>query len=103
MNLLEKYFTAMASVPHDKLSHAASAMVGFLLFGAVTQFLGVRYPMEAALAIMLLIGAAKEAYDYLYNKLVKPVHGVEWLDFAATGIGAATGYACSQLHLLGVL
>lgn len=100
--MLEALFKRLAAVPHDKLAHAAYAVPGFVLCALVLSLLGVRlHVAEWAVFSMLVIAAAKEAYDWLYNQHVRAVvHGVELADFMATAIGAGCAYACALVARL---
>jgi hypothetical protein len=79
-------------IPKDKVMHfivgAAIASVALLAWGAASA-LGLApitgAPAAAALAATVA-GVVKEGCDYLDNKIVLRMHGVEWLDAVATAL-----------------
>jgi len=68
----------------DKLLHF---LVGYCL--AATFY----YSPITALACVVVVGASKEAYDFLANKYFGTTHGVELMDFLATIVGGVAGVA----------
>ena len=75
----------MISLPQDKANH--------FFYGAVIASVLSLYSPVIALIAVIIIAAAKELNDYLGNqKLIKrgsaPIHGVEFLDFVFTVLGA---------------
>ena len=91
-------------IPKDKLMHM---LVGFAvaLFALVIWTIAAAAglaplsgaPAAAALAA-LVAGITKEGADYLDNKLVPAMHGVEWLDAAATALpGVVLGFVAHVL------
>jgi hypothetical protein len=102
VRILEVVFTRLASVPQDKLAHAAYAVPGYLFLYVALRLLDMtEHVAESALALMVLVAALKELYDWVSNKLARAaVHGVELFDFLATTIGAASAYACTWVARL---
>lgn len=86
-------------VPKDKLMHLAGGIACTLLTFGVWSLvtlvpLFAAHPVAAALSVAgITLGAVKEALDRLDNLIMyhmgaADMHGVEWMDFIATSIGA---------------
>lgn len=82
-------------IPQDKLKHFAAGAAVALLALAVWALLGHKGYVRmhdagfAAVLCAAVAGAIKEAADWMDNKIVPGMHGVEWGDFFATAAGAA--------------
>lgn len=81
-------------IAQDKLKHiiagAATALVALAAWGVLAAFGFVQFA-DAPWAILIaasVSGATKEVADYLGNKMIPGMHGVEWMDFLATAAGA---------------
>lgn len=90
-------------IQQDKIKHfaaGAAVSVGALAVWALGASFGVvRFsdvvfvaPIAAAVA-----GATKEAADWMDNKIVPGMHGVEWADVIATAAGAVPVIAAVSL------
>ncbi len=69
-------------IPLDKLLHF---LVGFCIAATLA------FSPVAAIVCAVIIGAAKEGYDYISVKYLKGSHEVSYLDFLATAIGGVAG------------
>lgn len=99
--MLEALFNRLAAVPHDKLAHAAYAVPVYAACAALLSLAGVQQHLaECAALAMLALAAGKELYDWLYNRFVHAVHGVELADFLATAVGTGCAYVCTWVSRL---
>lgn len=88
-------------IPQDKANHFVYGAAIAVAAGLVASQLGLQvivYSIGAA----AILGAVKEALDYYQNWRAKkagltPMHGVEFMDFAATALG---GCAVNVLLML---
>lgn len=89
-------------LPADKANHALYGALVFLAAGAAAAQAGLPHAGAIAMAASATAAVAKEATDYIANRRAlasqaKPLHGVEWLDAAATAAGGAVCWAATAL------
>lgn len=98
-------------IPKDKLMHlgvgAGLALVAFVLWTIAMRVpVLASHPVATAISLGgLLSGGQKEGTDRLdnllmYHRGLAPLHGVEWLDWAATWAGSTA--VALALVLLGL-
>ena len=85
VNALLSQFCIVCKVPCDKQMHFIS---GFIIAAALTPFIGFH-----AVAIVAIIAALKEIYDYLHPDK----HTADILDWVATTLGGALGFVLINL------
>ena len=87
-------FTAklLSFIPRDKLMHfgiGCSVVVFSLVAWAVAEFVGLTRTADAGAAAALagiVCGITKEGCDWLDNRIVPRMHGVEFFDAFATAL-----------------
>ena len=86
----------MVLVNFDKFQHIIVGLILGLIVGITAIFYG--YPAWVAILFTGAVGALKELYDYIANRIaMKEVHHVEILDFAATTFGGVVGFICIKV------
>ncbi len=82
--MIEQILSKLNSIPADKVAHFAS---GTILFALALPGIGPRY----AMALVVLVAFAKEAYDALNREH----HTPDIWDAVATILGGLTAYSCT--------
>jgi hypothetical protein len=78
-------------IPQDKANHFVYGSVIAVAAGLVASQLGLPVVI-CSIGAAAILGATKEVLDYYQNWKAKkagltPMHGVEFMDFAATALG----------------
>jgi len=79
------------NIPKDKVGHFVGGLVVALVASLIWwggRWAGIPAPIAAAFLATGVAGCVKEYADWLDNKAVPGMHGVELLDAVATFLGA---------------